>query len=415
MKDKRVVITGTGIISSIGNSTEEFWNSLMEVKSGIGPITNFDATDFRTKVAGEVKDFDVTEYMTKKEARKLDPFCQFAIAASDEAIKQAGLDAEGSFDPERVGVLVGSGIGGMSALENLSKTMLSRGPGRVSPFTVPMMIGDMASGNLSIRYGFKGPNFGVVSACATATHSIGEAWWMIKRGDADIMLAGGAEACVTEQGMAGFCAMKAMSERNDDPLTASRPFDKDRDGFVMCEGAGILVLESLENAEKRGATILAELVGYGATGDAGHITAPDENGTGAAKAMTIALEHAGLKPEDVDYYNAHGTSTPLNDKFETKAVKRAFGDHAYKLAISSTKGLTGHGLGAAGGLETIACIKAINESMVPCTANYTTPDEDCDLDIIPNTPRKMEVNVAMNMNLGFGGHNGAVIVKKFVK
>ncbi len=387
----------------------------MDVKSGIGPITGFDATEFRTKVAGEVKDFEITQYMSTKEGRKLDLFCQYGIAAAEEAVKQAGLDVEGSFDPERVGVLVGSGIGGIRTLENLSKTMATRGPGRVSPFTVPMMISDMASGNISIRHGFKGPNFGIVSACATGTHSIGEAWWIIKRGDADAMIAGGTEACVSEQGMAGFCAMKAMSERNDDPATASRPFDKDRDGFVMAEGAGVLVLETLESAEARGATILAELVGYGATGDAGHITAPDENGTGAAKAMTIALEHAGLKPEDVDYYNAHGTSTPLNDKYETKALKLAFGDHAYKLAVSSTKGLTGHGLGAAGGIETIACIKAITEGVVPCTANYTTPDPDCDLDIVPNVPRKMNVDVAMNMNLGFGGHNGAIVVKKFVK
>lgn len=415
MKDKRVVITGIGVISSIGNSVDEFWQSLMDVKSGIGPITNFDASEFKTRVAGEVKNFDITEYMTMKEGRKLDPFCQYGIAAAEEAVKQAGLDIEGAIDPERAGVIVGSGIGGMRTLENLSKTMLSRGPGRVSPFTVPMMIGDMIAGNISIRYGFKGPNFGVVSACATGTHSIGEAWWIIKRGDADVMVAGGTEACVSEQGMAGFCAMKAMSERNDDPTTASRPFDKDRDGFVMGEGAGVLVLESLESAEARGANILAEIVGYGATGDAGHITAPDENGAGAAKAMTIALDHAGLKPEDVDYYNAHGTSTPLNDKFETKALKLAFGDHAYKMAVSSTKGLTGHTLGAAGGLETIACIKAIQEGVVPCTANYTTPDPDCDLDIVPNVPRAMKVDVAMNMNLGFGGHNGAVIVKRFVK
>ncbi len=413
MKDVRVVITGTGIISSIGNSTEEFWNSLLAGKSGIGPITGFDPEAFRTQIAGEVKDFDISQYMPVKEGRKLDTFCQYGIAAADEAVKQAGLDNPENFDPERVGCIVGSGIGGMRTLENLAVVLDKRGPRRASPFTVPMMIGDMVAGNISIRHNFKGPNFGVVSACATATHSIGEAWWIIKRGDADVMLAGGTEACASPFAMAGFCAMKAMSERNDDPTTASRPFDADRDGFVMSEGAGVLVLETLEHAQNRGATILAEVIGYGATGDAGHITAPDENGTGAAKAMTIALERAGIDPSEVDYYNAHGTSTPLNDKFETKAVKRAFGEHAYKLAISSTKGLTGHALGAAGGLETIACVKAINEGIVPHTANYTTPDPDCDLDIVPNTPRKMDVKVAMNMNLGFGGHNGALILKKF--
>ncbi len=323
MKDVRVVITGTGIISCIGNSTEEFWKSLLEGKSGIGPITGFDASEFRTQIAGEVKDFDISKYMSVKEGRKLDIYCQYGIAAAEEAVKQAQLDNPENFDPERVGVIVGSGIGGMRTLENLSSLLSTRGPRRASPFTVPMMISDMVAGNISIRHNFKGPNFGIVSACATATHSIGEAWWIIKRGDADIMLAGGTEACASSFAMAGFCAMKAMSERNDSPTTASRPFDTDRDGFVMSEGAGVLVLESLENAQKRGATILAEVVGYGATGDAGHITAPDEHGSGAAKAMSIALERAGMKPEDVDYYNAHGTSTPLNDKFETKAVKRA--------------------------------------------------------------------------------------------
>jgi len=413
MKDTRVVITGTGIISSVGNSVEEFWQSLMDVKSGIAPITNFDPTGFRTMVGGEIKNFDITDYMPKKDARRLDTYCHYGIAASDEAVKQAGLDVDDTVDPNRVGVIVGSGIGGIRTLETLSATLINKGPSRVSPFTVPMMIGDMIAGNISIRHGFKGPNFGIVSACATGTHSIGEAMWIIKRGDADIMVAGGAEACLSSMGSAGFCAMKAMTERNDDPEKSSRPFDKDRDGFVMAEGAGILVLESLESAQKRGATILAEIVGYGATGDAGHITAPNEHGTGAAQAMSIALKHAGMEPSDIDYYNAHGTSTPLNDKFETKAVKLAFGDHAYKMAISSTKGLTGHGLGAAGGMETIACVKAINEGVAPCTANYTTPDPDCDLDYVPNVPRKMKIDAAMNMNLGFGGHNGAIIVKRF--
>ncbi len=413
MKDIRVVITGTGIISSIGNSVDEFWKSLMDVKSGIGPITNFDASEFRTQVGGEVKNFDITEYMPKKDARRLDTYCHYGMAASDEAVKQAGLDKLEDIDATRIGVVVGSGIGGIRTLETLSETLIKKGPSRVSPFTVPMMIGDMLAGNISIRHGFKGPNFGIISACATGTHSIGEAMWIIKRGDADAMLAGGSEACLSAMGSAGFCAMKAMSMNNDNPIESSRPFDKNRDGFVMSEGAGVLVLESLESAQKRGATILAEIVGYGASGDAGHITAPNEHGTGAAQAINTALKHAGLEPSDIDYYNAHGTSTPLNDKFETKAIKLAFGDHAYKMAISSTKGLTGHALGAAGGMETIACIKAINEGIVPCTANYTTPDPDCDLDYVPNTPRKMKVDIAMNMNLGFGGHNGAIIVKRF--
>ncbi len=413
MKDIRVVITGTGIISSIGNSVDEFWQSLMDGKSGIGPITNFDSSEFRTQVGGEVKNFEITDYMPKKDARRLDTYCHYGMAASDEAVKQAGLDKLDDIDATRIGVVAGSGIGGIRTLETLSETLTKKGPSRVSPFTVPMMIGDMLAGNISIRHGFKGPNFGIISACATGTHSIGEAMWIIKRGDADAMIAGGSEACLSAMGSAGFCAMKAMSSNNDNPTEASRPFDSARDGFVMSEGAGILVLESLESAQKRGATILAEIVGYGASGDAGHITAPNEHGTGAAQAIATALRHAEMEPSDIDYYNAHGTSTPLNDKFETKAIKLAFGDHAYKMAISSTKGLTGHALGAAGGLETIACIKAINEGIAPSTANYTTPDPDCDLDYVPNTPRKMTINAAMNMNLGFGGHNGAIIVKRF--
>lgn len=413
MNNTRVVITGTGVISSVGNSTDEFWNALMELKSGLGPVTNFDSEGFRTQIAGEVKDLDLGKYMSTKEARKMDPFCHFAVAAAEEAVTQAGLKELGDIDPSRVGVLVSSGIGGIRTIETLADTMEHKGPRRVSPMTVPMMISDMAAGHVSIRFGFKGPNFGIVSACASGTHSIGEAAWIIKRGDADIMIAGGAESCASPFGMIGFCAMKAMSERNDDPTKASRPFDKDRDGFVMSEGAGVLVLESLESAQTRGAEILCELVGYGASGDAGHMTAPDSEGRGAAACIEMALKHAGLKPEDVDYYNAHGTSTPLNDKFETAALKRVFGDYAYKLPISSTKSLTGHAIGAAGGMETIACVKTITEGIMPCTANYTTPDPDCDLDYIPNTPRKKDVKVAMNMNLGFGGHNGAVIVKKF--
>ncbi len=417
MEKRRVVVTGCGVLSCAGNNVADFWEALVQGRCGLGPVTRFDVSEYRTKIAGEVKDFDATRYMSFKESKRMDLFCQFAIAAADEAMISAGLptsrDGWTSVDPERVGVLVSSGIGGLGTLTEQCRTLFERGPNKISPLLIPMMIGDLASGNISIRYGAKGPNMGLVTACATACHSIGEAMWMIERDDADVMIAGGAEASVTEIGMAGFCSMKAMSSRNDDPLHASRPFDLNRDGFVMSEGAGVLILEELEHAKKRGAKILAEIVGYGATGDAYHITSPAPDGNGGARAIRMAMRHAGLEPKDIDYINAHGTSTELNDKFETMAIKAALGEEAYKVSVSSTKGVTGHGLGATGGFESIACIKAIETGIIPPTTNYETPDPECDLDITPNQPRKREVKVALNSNLGFGGHNGVVIFRKF--
>lgn len=416
MNERRVVITGTGIVSCVGNSVVEFWDSLVNGRCGLGKITRFDVSEYRTQIGGEVKNFDISKYMPVKDAKRLDLFCQFAVAAADEAMLEAGLplQLDGSgIDRTRVGVLVSSGIGGLEILTEQNTLLDSRGPSRVSPLLIPMMIIDMSSGNLSMRYGAQGPNMGIVSACATGCHSIGEAFWMVKRNDADVMIAGGTEASIVKLGFAGFCSMKAMSQRNDDPLHASRPFDADRDGFVMSEGAGVMVLEELEHAKKRGANIIAEVVGYGATGDAYHITSPDPDGMGAARAIKVAMGHAGINPEDIDYINAHGTSTSLNDKFETKAIKAALGDHAYKVSVSSTKGTTGHGLGAAGGFESIACVKAIQTGIVPPTINYATPDPDCDLDITPNTAREKKIRYAVNTNLGFGGHNGAIVFKRF--
>ena len=416
MNERRVVITGTGIVSCVGNSVVEFWDSLVNGRCGLGKITRFDVSEYRTQIGGEVKNFDISKYMPVKDAKRLDLFCQFAVAAADEAMLEAGLplQLDGSgIDRTRVGVLVSSGIGGLEILTEQNTLLDSRGPSRVSPLLIPMMIIDMSSGNLSMRYGAQGPNMGIVSACATGCHSIGEAFWMVKRNDADIMVAGGTEASIVKLGFAGFCSMKAMSQRNDDPLHASRPFDADRDGFVMSEGAGVMILEELEHAKKRGANIIAEVVGYGATGDAYHITSPDPDGMGAARAIKVAMGHAGVNPEEIDYINAHGTSTSLNDKFETKAIKAAFGDHAYKVSVSSTKGTTGHGLGAAGGFESIACVKAIQTGIIPPTINYVTPDPDCDLDITPNTAKEKKIRYAVNTNLGFGGHNGAIVFKRF--
>ncbi len=416
MNERRVVVTGCGVISCAGQDPASFWNSLVEGKCGIGPITLFDAAGYRTRIAGEVKDFDPCRYMSFKDAKRMDRFCQFAVCAGLMAVQNAGLPEnfeDSGIRPERVGVMVSSGIGGMAVFAEQIKVLNDRGPDRVSPLLIPMMIGDIASGNLSMRLQVKGPNFGLVSACSTGNHSIGEASWIIRRGDADIMIAGGAEAPIVPVGVAGFCAMKAMSQRNDDPLHASRPFDLNRDGFIMSEGAGVLILEELEHAKARGAEILAELVGYGCTGDAYHITSPHPEGEGAAEAMRVAMRHAAVNPEEIDYINAHGTSTELNDKYETLAIKRAFGESARKVAISSTKGTTGHGLGAAGGFECIACIHAIRDGVVPPTINYVTPDPDCDLDITPNTARERDIRYAMNVNLGFGGHNAAVIFRRF--
>jgi 3-oxoacyl-[acyl-carrier-protein] synthase II len=409
--ERRVVVTGTGIVSSIGIGLDSFWQALLEVKSGIGPATLDYASQMRCRIAGEVKGFDISQHISPKEARRLDVFCHYAIAAADEAIGQAGL-AAANLDPTRVGVLVGGGIGGVRTLQTQCEVLLNRGPGKCSPMMIPMMIVDMASGFLSIRYNFKGPNMTVVTACASASHSIGEAMWIIKRGDADAMVTGGTEACLCELGVAGFSAMKALSERNDDPEHASRPFDRERDGFVPSEGSGIIVLEEYEHARKRGAEIIAELVGYGATGDAYHITAPDETADGASRAMTMALGHAGMAPGDIDYINAHGTSTPLNDKTETLAIKNAFGEHARHVAVSSTKSMTGHSLGAAGGIESVATAYALRTGVIPGTMNYEVPDPDCDLDYVPNAARESKPKVAMNTNLGFGGHNAALIFRR---
>lgn len=414
---RRVVITGIGAISCLGNSVQELWNAVINGKCGLGKVERFDLSAYRTQIAGEVKNFDPTIYMTEKEARRLDDFALYAIAAADEAMKNAGLPMDlrdgAVVNPNRVGVCIGSGIGGMRTLEKQCETLITKGPSRISPFLIPMMIADMGSGAVSMRYGAKGPNFTAVSACASATHSLGEAFSAVVRGDADIMISGGAEASVSRLGFAGFCSMKAMSQRNDDPQHASRPFDRDRDGFVMSEGAGILILEELEHAKRRGATILAEMIGYGATGDAYHITSPAPGGEGAARAIQMAMDNAGLNPEDVDYVNAHGTSTTLNDLYETQALKTVFGDKIAKVAVSSTKGSTGHALGAAGGLETIICALAIKNGIVPPTINYETPDPECDLDYTPNTAREKTIDVAINTNLGFGGHNGALILRKY--
>jgi 3-oxoacyl-[acyl-carrier-protein] synthase II len=407
----RVVVTGMGVVSPLGNSVGPFWQGLLAGRSGIGPITRFDASALRCRIAGEVKDFEITNYLPEKEARRFDRFCHFALAAAVEAVRQSGLSAV-SADPERVGVLVSSGVGGLESTQQNIRVLLERGPNRLPPLTVPIMIADMASGMLSIHFGFSGPNLAVVTACASATHSIGEAYWMIRRGDADAMLAGGAEAGLVAVGVGGFASMKALSTRNDDPEHASRPFDRDRDGFVPAEGAGVLVLERLEHARLRGAEILAEVVGYGLTGDAYHITAPDPEAKGAARSVRRALAMAQVTAAEIGYINAHGTSTPLNDRMETLALKSALGPAAYRIPVSSTKSMTGHALGAAGGLESIACIQALRYGVIPGTMNYTTPDPDCDLDYVPNACREVSVGLALNVSFGFGGHNAAVLFRK---
>jgi 3-oxoacyl-[acyl-carrier-protein] synthase II len=407
----RVVVTGMGVVSPLGNTVEAFWSSLLAGRSGIGPLTRFDASALRCRIAGEVKDFDITAYLPEKEARRFDRFCHYALVASLQAVRQSGLSAT-SADPERIGVIVSSGVGGLESMQENTRVLLERGVGRLSPLTVPIMIPDMASGMLSIQFGFQGPNLAVVTACASATHSIGEAYWMIRRGDADAMLAGGTEAGLVALGLGGFASMRALSTRNDDPEHASRPFDRDRDGFVPAEGAGVLVLESLEQAQTRGAEILAELVGYGLTGDAYHITAPDPEGRGAARSVRQALARAGVAPEEVGYINAHGTSTPLNDRMETVALKAALGSAAYRIPVSSTKSMTGHALGAAGGFESIACIQALRYGVIPGTMNYQTPDPECDLDYVPNACREVPVRLALNVSFGFGGHNAALLFKK---
>ncbi len=401
-----------GAITPIGAGHEVFWKALLGGVSGAGPITHFDTSEYTTRIAAEIKDFDPEQYMERKEARRMDRFVQFAVAATKLAVEDSGLDLE-STDMDRVGVLIGSGIGGTGTWEEQHQILLERGPGRVSPFFVPMLISDMASGHVSMIYGAKGPNLAVTSACATASHAIGEAGEMIRRGAADVMIAGGSEAAITAMAVAGFCSMKAMTTRNDDPEHASRPFDMDRDGFLMAEGSGILVLEGLDHALARGATIYGEVIGYGMSGDAYHITAPAPEGEGAARAMAAALSNAGLTPDAIDYINAHGTSTDQNDKLETTAIKTVFGDYAYRVAISSTKSMTGHLLGAGGAVEGIACLCAIRDSIIPPTINYETPDPECDLDYTPNRPRELAVRVAMSNSFGFGGHNATLIFSRY--
>ncbi|UOQ43442.1 beta-ketoacyl-ACP synthase II [Halobacillus salinarum] len=411
MDKRRVVITGMGAVSPVGNTVEEMWNSIKNGKSGVGEITKVNKEDYPVSVAAEVKDFDPTEFMDKKDARKMDPFVQYAMAASHMAVEDAGLEITNEIAP-RTGVWIGSGIGGMSTYESQFETFQKKGYRRVSPFFIPMMIPDMAAGQVSISLGAKGINSCTVTACSSGANSIGDAFNTIQRGDADYMIAGGTEAPMNKMSFAGFAAARALS-LNEDPNTASRPFDKNRDGFVMGEGAGILVLETLESAKKRGAKIYGELTGYGATGDAHHITAPAPEGEGAARAMEQALVRAGLQANEIDYLNAHGTSTELNDHYETLAAKSVFGEHAYKLAISSTKSMTGHLLGAAGAIESIISLKAINEGLLPPTINYETPDPECDLDYVPNEARKQELNTVMSNSLGFGGHNAALIFQKY--
>jgi 3-oxoacyl-[acyl-carrier-protein] synthase II len=409
---KRVVVTGVGAVTPIGNTAEEFWAGLMKGTSGIGPITRFDATGFATRIAGEVKGFEPLKYIDKKDDRKLDPFVKYAIASAVMAVEDAALPLA-ELDKTRFGVLVGSGIGGITTLLDTHDVLNAKGPDRVSPFFIPMLIINMASGLISMRFGAKGPNSAVVTACATGNHAIGDAMKIIQRGDADVMIAGGAEAIIIPLTIAGFCQMKAMSTRNDDPAHASRPFDAERDGFVCGEGGGLLVLESLEHAVRRDARIYAELVGYGMTGDAHHMTAPDPDGDGAARAMAAALRDANTPTEAVGYINAHGTSTLYNDKFETLAIKRVFGDHARQLAVSSTKSMTGHLLGAAGGVEAIATVFALHHGILPPTINYETPDPDCDLDYVPNQARKQEVEVAISNAFGFGGTNATLVFRKY--
>ncbi|MFA4884554.1 MAG: beta-ketoacyl-ACP synthase II [Desulfotomaculaceae bacterium] len=409
---RRVVITGLGIVSPVGTGLEKFWSSLIAGVSGIGPVTRFDPTRFRTKIAGEVTDFEPTLYMDKKEARRMDRFTQFAVAASGMALRDAGLNLELE-NKDRIGVILGSGVGGIETLEEQARVLAEKGPGRVSPLFVPMMIANMGAGQVAISNCLRGPNITSVSACASGSNAIGDAFKMLQCGRVDVMISGGSEAAITPLAMAGFISMKAMSTRNEEPEKASRPFDAERDGFVIGEGAAILVLETLEHALNRNARIYAEIVGYGSTCDAYHMTAPDPTGHGAANSMKEALFDAGLEPSAVDYINAHATATPLGDKAETLAIKKIFGQHAYKLAISSTKSMTGHLLGASGGLEAMVCILAIVNGVIPPTINYELPDPDCDLDIVPNTARVADVNVALSNSFGFGGHNATLVFKRY--
>jgi len=406
---RRVVVTGLGIVSPVGNTVEEAWQNLLAGRSGIGAVTKFDASTFPTRIAGEVKNFDIGAYLSPKEARRMDTFIHFGMAAGIQAVRDAGLDQEQP-DAERIGVCIGSGIGGLPLIEETKDEYNAAGVRKISPFFVPGSIINMISGNLSIQYGFKGPNIALVTACTTGTHSIGEAARIIEYGDADVMIAGGAESTVSPLGMGGFCAARALSTRNDDPATASRPWDKDRDGFVLGEGAGVLVLEEYERARARGARIYAELAGYGMSGDAYHMTAP--NADGPRRCMLAALRNAGVNPDQVQYLNAHGTSTPLGDKNESDAIKLAFGDAAYKLVVNSTKSMTGHLLGGAGGIESLFTVLAIHHQVSPPTINIFNQDPECDLDYCANTARDMKIEVALNNNFGFGGTNGSLVFKR---
>jgi 3-oxoacyl-[acyl-carrier-protein] synthase II len=410
---RRVVITGMGLVSPLGNDLKSFWDNLSNGRSGIGPITLFDVTQYDCRIAGEVKNFDpATWFNNPRDARRSDRFTQLAVAAAKTALADSGL-ALPAANPDRIGVMVGSGIGGLKTMEDQHTILMNRGPSRISPFMIPMLISNMASGIISMEHGLQGPNYATVSACATSAHGIGEAWRMIREGDADAFVAGGSEAAIVPLGIGGFGAMKALSTRNDEPTRASRPFDKGRDGFVMGEGAGILVMEELEHAKARGANIYAEIAGYGLSADAYHMTTPLENGEGAQRCMRMALKKAGLNPEQVDYVNAHGTSTPVGDLCETRAVKAVFGQHAHHLSVSSTKSMTGHLLGAAGVVESIACIMAIQNSLVPPTINLENPEEECDLDFTPLTAKERKIRVAVNNSFGFGGHNATLIIRAF--
>ncbi|MFH1198853.1 MAG: beta-ketoacyl-ACP synthase II [Candidatus Omnitrophota bacterium] len=412
--ENRVVITGLGVISPVGNDIPIFWQSLKEGKSGAGPITCFDASKFDSRIAAEIKNFTPALYgLSSKDIKRMDKFAQYAVAAAKQAINDSGLDLEKE-DKERMGVLIGSGIGSLYTIEEEHKVMLSKGPSKMSPFLIPMLIVNEAAGQVGIIFGLKGPNSCVATACASGSHAIGDAFRILERGDADVMVTGGTEGCIVPTGVGGFCALKALSTRNNDPQRASRPFDRDRDGFVIGEGCGLVILETLDHARKRKAKIYAEIVGYGMTCDAYHITAPDPQGDGAMRAMKLALKDAKVNPEDVDYVNAHGTSTKLNDRLETIAIKRALGEHAKKTMISSTKSMTGHQLGAAGGVEFVVCCLTIRDGIVAPTINYDNPDPECDLDYVPNTARKANIDLCLSNSLGFGGHNATLAVRKFL-
>jgi 3-oxoacyl-[acyl-carrier-protein] synthase II len=418
---RRVVVTGLGLVTPCGHTVEETWGALMAGRSGVAYIEKFDTARFSVKIAAEVKGFDPLKFVEKKEARKMGAFIQYAVAATDEAIYASGLvergqkigDAHGEETAERAGTYISSGIGDFWAIEREHEKLLNEGPGRVSPFFIPSAIVNLAAGQVSIRFGAKGPNSATATACSAGAHAIGDSFKIIQRGDADVMICGGAESAITPMAVAGFASMRALSTRNDDPARASRPFERDRDGFIIGEGAGMMILEELEFARARGAKVYAELVGYGMTGDAFHITMPDETASGAVRVMQKAIADAGISPEEVGYINAHGTSTPYNDKFETLAIKKTFGEHAYRLAVSSTKSMTGHLLGAAGGIEAVFSVLAIHEGRLPPTINYVNPDPDCDLDYVPNEPREARVDYALSNSFGFGGTNAALLFKRF--